>query len=49
MPIVEPLEPLRVSVWFVVVCVRGALLTLFKSNIVSLGGLGTMEKSLVSH
>ena len=45
-------EPLRVSVWFVlfaVVCVKGALLTLSKPKIVALGGLGTMEKSLVTY
>ena len=39
-------DPLRVSVWFVlfvVVCVKGSLLTLSKSKIKSLGGLGTME------
>ena len=45
-------EPLRVSVWFVlfvVVCVKGDLLTLSKLNIEALEGLGTMEKSMVTH
>ena len=45
-------EPLRVSVWFVlfvVVCAKGALLTLSKPKIEALGGLVTMEKSLVTH
>ena len=40
-------DPLRVSVWFVlfvVVCVKGSLLTMSKPKIESLGGLGTMEK-----
>ena len=32
-----------------VVCVRGALLTLSKPNLEALGGLGTMTKSLVTH
>ena len=46
------MEPLRVSAWFVlfvVICVNGALLTLSKPKIESLGGLGTMEKSLITH
>ena len=45
-------EPLRVSVWFVlfvVIYVKRALLTLPKSKIEALGGLGTMEKALVTH
>ena len=53
MPIVESLvplvEPLRVSVYFVVVCVRGALFTLSNLKLEALGGLGTMTKSLVTH
>ena len=46
--LVPLVEPLRVSVYFVVVCVIGALLTLSKPNIEYLGGLGTMEKSMVT-
>ena len=52
MPTVESLVPLvellRVSVYFVVVCVRGSLLTLSKTKLEALGGLGKMEKSLVT-
>ena len=53
MPIVESLvplvEPLRVRVYFVVVYVRGALLTLSKPKIEALGGLGKITKALVTH
>ena len=53
MPIVESLvllvEPLRVSVLFVDVCVIGALLTLSKTKLEALGNLGTMSKAMVSH
>ena len=45
MPLVEPL---RVSVYVVVVCVTRALLTLSKPKLEALGGLGTMAKSLVT-
>ena len=45
-------EPQRFIIWFVlfvVICVKGALLTLSKPKIEALGGFGTMEKSLVTH
>ena len=45
-------EPLRVIFWLVlvlVVCVKGALLTLSKPKIEALGSIGTMEKTLVTH
>ena len=45
-------KPLRVSVWFVlfvVICVKGVLLTLSNPKLEALGCLGTMEKSMVTH
>ena len=47
--LVPLVEPLRVTIWYEVVGVKGYLLNLSKPKSEALGVLGKMEKSLDTH